>query len=136
MMPTFLASGNSSWIMAACWSSGARSDVPEMLPPTVPLKLSMPSATPYSVTAVPRIGMSFVAAAAACRAPVALARIRSTPLDTKPLQMVAQVALSPAAFCSSKVTLSAPSASVMASRKPLVAASSASCCTSWQMPTV
>ena len=31
--------------------------------------------------------------------------------------MVAQVALSPAAFCSSKVTLSAPSASVIASRK-------------------
>lgn len=29
--------------------------------------------------------MSFVAAAAACRAPVALARIRSTPLDTKPV---------------------------------------------------
>ena len=61
--------------------------------------------------------------------------IRSTLLETKPLQMVAQVAESPAAFCSSKVT-AVPSFSVSASRKPLVAASSAGCCTSWQMPTV
>ena len=51
--------------MAACCSSGARSDVPETLPPTVPLKLSISSATPYSVTAVPRIGMDWVAATAA-----------------------------------------------------------------------
>ncbi len=37
-MPTFLASGNSSWSMAACLSRGARSEVPEMLPPTVPFQ--------------------------------------------------------------------------------------------------
>ena len=50
MRPTFLASGNSSWIIAACWSRGARSVVPEMLPPTVPEKFSMPRAvTEYGV---------------------------------------------------------------------------------------
>ena len=37
----------------------------EMLLPTVPLKLSMLSATPYSVTAVPKTGMESVAEAAA-----------------------------------------------------------------------
>lgn len=51
--------------MSACLSSGARSEVPEMLPPTVPEKLSISSATPYYVTDVPRIGISFVPAAAA-----------------------------------------------------------------------
>ena len=104
-------------IIWACSSSGARSEVPETLVPTVPVKPSMPSATPYSVTAVPRTGMSPVAEAAACREAVALARIRSTPLETKPLTMVAQVADSPAAFCSSNCTLS-PRASVRASLKP------------------
>ena len=49
--------------------------------------------------------------------------------------MVEQVLESPAAFCTSKVTLSAPSSSVSASIKPCVAASSASWVTSWQMPT-
>ncbi len=107
-----------------------------MFPPTVPLKSSSSRATPYSVTEVPRMGISLVAAAAACRAGVALARIRSTPLETKVLTMVAQVLESPWAFCSSNTTASSPSSSTMASLKPCVAASSASCCTSWQIPMV
>ena len=49
-----------------------------MFPPTVPVKSSISRATPYSVTDVPRIGMSAVPAAAACKAGVALARIKST----------------------------------------------------------
>jgi hypothetical protein len=85
------------------------------------------------VTEVPRMGMVLVAVAAACRAGVALAMIRSTLLAAKPEQMVAQAAVSPAAFCRSKVTAS-PSFSFRASSKPWVAASSAGCCTSWQMP--
>ena len=52
-------------IMAACWSRGARSEVPETLLPTVPEKFSMPRATPYSVMEVPSTGMSAVAEAAA-----------------------------------------------------------------------
>ena len=36
---------------AACWSRGARSEVPEILPPTVPSKSVRSRATPYSVTA-------------------------------------------------------------------------------------
>ena len=51
--------------MAACSSSGARSEVPEIFPPTVPSKSFKSKATPYSVTAVPRIGISLVPAAAA-----------------------------------------------------------------------
>ena len=134
-MPTVWASGSSSISMSACWSRGARSEVPETLPPTVPSKLSMSSATPYSVTEVPRMGMLSVADTAACRAGVALAMIRSTLLAAKPLQMVAQVGMSPEAFCSSNSTWPGR-ASLMASLKPWVAASSASCCTSWQMPMV
>ena len=122
--------------MAACSSRGARSEVPETLLPTVPLKSSMPRATPYSVMEVPRMGMVPVAAEAAWRAAVPLARIRSTPSETKEPQMVVQVAESPAAFCSFQMTFSAPSASSTASLKPWVAASSASCWTSWQMPMV
>ena len=106
-----------------------------MLPPTVPSKSVRPRATPYSVTEVPSTGMLSVADCAACRAGVALAMIRSTPEETKPLAMVAQVAESPCAFWKSKVTLS-PKAAVRASSKPWVAASRAACCTSWQMPTV
>ena len=64
-----------------------------------------------------------------------MAMIRSTPEETKPLVMVAQVAESPCAFWKSKVTLS-PKAAVRASSKPWVAASRAACCTNWQMPTV
>ena len=64
-MPTVLISGAISLIIAACWSSGARSDVPVTLVPVLPEKLSMPSATPYSVTEVPTIGISFVAETAA-----------------------------------------------------------------------
>ena len=64
-----------------------------------------------------------------------MAMIKSTPEETKPLVMVAQVAESPCAFWKSKVTLS-PKAAVRASSKPWVAASRAACCTSWQMPTV
>ncbi len=45
----------------------------------------------------------------------------------------AQLAESPCAFCKSKVTFS-PKEAVRASLKPWVAASRASCCTSWQMP--
>ena len=71
--PTFLASGIHSTIISACWSSGARSEVPEMLPPTVPEKSVRPRATPYSVTEVPRTGISLVADCAACRAGVAFA---------------------------------------------------------------
>ena len=72
------------------------------------------------------MGMSLVADAAAWRAGVALAMIRSALLETKPLMMVVQFTDSPEAFCTSKLTLS-PSASVRASWKPLVAASRASC---------
>lgn len=80
--------------------------------------------------------MSAVAWAAACSGAVALARIRSTPVETKPLTMVVQLAESPEAFYSSNLTLPSPSFSVKASLKPWVAASSASCWTNWQMPTV
>ena len=130
-----MASGIHSTIISACWSSGARSEVPEMLPPTVPEKSLRPSATPYSVTEVPSTGISLVADCAACRAGVAFAMMRSTPEETKPLAMVAQVAESPCAFWKSNFTLS-PNSAVRASSKPCVAASSAACCTSWQMPTV
>ena len=129
------ASGNSSLMIPACSSRGARSLVPEILVPTRPSKSSIPSATPYSVTEVPRTGMVLVPACAACRAGVALARIRSTLSETKPLMMVLQVLESPWAFFSSKVTAS-PSCSVRASLNPWVAASKATCCTSWQMPTL
>ena len=81
------------------------------------------------------MGMSAVAATAACSAAVALARIRSTSAATKELTIVEQVLESPAAFCTSKVTAS-PSSSVSASIKPWVAASSASWVTSWHTPTV
>ena len=75
-----------------------------MLPPTVPLKFLMSSATPYSVTAVPRIGMVCVAVEAACSAGVAFARIRSTLLATKPVTIVPQVGISLDAFLRSNVT--------------------------------
>ena len=84
---------------------------------------------------VPRMGMSLVAAAAAVSAGVAFAMMRSTPSETKPLTMVEQLALSPEAFLFWNSTWPG-SASFSASMKPWVAASSASCCTSWQMPTV
>ena len=80
------------------------------------------------------MGISLVAAAAAVSAPVAFAMMRSTPSETKPLTMVEQLALSPEAFLFWNST-SPGSASFSASMKPCVAASSASCCTSWQMPT-
>ena len=112
--------------MFACSASGARSEVPEILLPTVPLKFSMLKATPYSVTEVPRMGISVVAEAQACSAGVAFAIIRSTFLETKLFAIVAQAGMSLEAFCSSKVTLS-PRASVKASRKPLVASSNAGC---------
>lgn len=82
--------------------------------------------------------MSVVPAWAAWREAVALARIRSTPEDTKPLMMEAQLADSPEAFFTSKVTVppSASISSVSLSWKPWVAASSAACCTSWQTPTL
>ena len=51
---------------------------------------------PYSVTEVPRMGMSAVAAAAACRAGVAFAMIRSTLEATRSVTMGVQVAASPA----------------------------------------
>ena len=124
--PTVLASGKSSFSIAACWSRGARSEVPEILPPTVPSKSVRSRATPYSVTAVPRIGISLV--------PAAAARIRSTLLDTKLLMIVLHVAESPCAFCSSNVTFSSPRPSFTASSNPCVAASSASCWTNWQIP--
>ena len=106
------------------------------MPPTVPEKSSMSRATPYSVTEVPRMGMEPVAATAACRAGVALARIRSTPSVTNWPQMDEQAAGSLEAFCSRKATFSSPRPSFTASIKPWVAASSASCWTSWQMPMV
>ena len=81
------------------------------------------------------MGMSAVAAVAAWRAGVALARIRSTPSATKLLTMVEQVLESPAAFWTSNSTWPGR-ASLRASMKPWVAASSASWVTSWQMPTV
>ena len=66
-----------------------------MLPPTVPLKSESSRATPYSVTDVPKIGMSPVAAAADCRAGVAFAIIKSTLFETNWLAIVEQVAESP-----------------------------------------
>ena len=81
------------------------------------------------------MGMSTVAAVAAWRAGVALARMRFTFEATNWLMMVEHMGMSLEAFCSSKVTWPGR-ASLMASMKPLVAASSASCWTSWQMPTV
>ena len=65
MRPTVLASGYHSWIIWACWSRGARSEVPDTLAPTVPEKFSIPRATPYSVMEVPSTGMELVAEAAA-----------------------------------------------------------------------
>ena len=53
---------------------------------------------------VPRTGMSLVAEAAACSAAVAFAMMRSTPSETKPLTMVAQLLESPEAFFSSNLT--------------------------------
>ena len=93
-----LGIGQSSSSASACSVRGAKSEVPETLPPTVPLKSLMPNATPYSVMEVPRIGMVAVAFCAACSAGVAFAMIRSTFLDTKLLTMVVQVAESFAAF--------------------------------------
>ena len=93
--------------------------------PVTPVKPSMPSATPYSVTEVPRIGISPVAATAACRAGVALHMMRSTLSETKVLAMVAQFTASPEAFFSSKITSGIFSES--ASLKPWVAWSRASC---------
>ena len=110
--------------------------MPEMLPPTRPSKPSIFSATPYSVTEVPRMGMSAVAVAAACSAGVAFAMMRSTSSETKVFIMVEQVLESPAAFCSSNTTFSSPSSAITASLKPWVAASSASWVISWQMPMV
>ena len=52
---------------------------------------------------VARMGMSAVAEAAACRAAVAFAMIRSTSSETNWLQITEQVAASPEAFCSTKV---------------------------------
>ena len=75
---------------------------------------------------VPRIGISAVAADAARSAGVAFASIRSTPFDANVFVIVAHVAESPAAFCSSNLTLS-PNSSVSTSLNPFVAASSASC---------
>jgi hypothetical protein len=40
-MPTVLALGKSSFTMAACPSSGARSEVPEMFLPVAPLQSLM-----------------------------------------------------------------------------------------------
>ena len=82
------------------------------------------------------MGMSAVAEWAAWRDPVALARIRSTFSDRKPLMMVGQLAVSPEALPSLKVTPSWPSFSTRASLKPWVAASRAGCWSCWQMPTV
>ena len=103
--------------------------------PALPSNPSMPRATPYSVTEVPRMGIVSVADMAACRAVVPLAMIRSTPWETKLLTMVVQLLVSPEAFWGSKVTLS-PSSSVRASWKPWVAWSSATCCCCWTMPMV
>ena len=50
------------------------------------------------MTEVPRMGMSLVAEAAVVSGEVALARIRSTLLETKPLMMVEQLVTSPPAF--------------------------------------
>ena len=72
--------------------------MPEILVPVVPVKPSMPRATPYSVIEVPKMGISSVAAMAACRAVVPFAMIRSTPAETKPPTIVEQFAESPEAF--------------------------------------
>ena len=81
------------------------------------------------------MGMVLVAEAAAWRAGVALAMIRSTLSEMNPLTMVLQLLESPEAFFSTTSTLS-PRASFRASVKPWVAASRASCCTSCTTPTL
>lgn len=68
-------------MIPACSSRGARSLVPEILVPTRPSKSSIPSATPYSVTEVPRTGMVLVPACAACRAGVQVNIIRNKAID-------------------------------------------------------
>ena len=80
------------------------------------------------------MGTSEVAEAAAVSAGVALAMMRSTSEDRKPLMMVEQLLLSPEAFCTSMFT-SSPSSSFSASTKPWVAASKAGCWASWHTPT-
>ena len=55
---------------------------------------------------VPRIGISIVADAAACKAGVAFAIIKSTLFDTNALIIVAQVPESPCPFCKSNSTRS------------------------------
>ena len=116
--------------MSPCSVNGARSEVPETLPPTVPLKSERPSAVPYSVIEVPKIGISEVALYAACNAAVAFAIIKSTFLETNAFAIVVHAVESPAAFCTSISTFSAPSNDFNASSKPCVAASSAKCCVS------
>ena len=78
--------------------------------------------------------MVSVAEAAAVRAGVALARIRSTSSAMKPSMMVVQLVGSPPALPSLISTLS-PNSSFKASLKPWVAALRASWGSSWQMPT-
>ena len=80
------------------------------------------------------MGIVSVAAAAACKALVALAIIRSTPLETKLVAIVVQVLESFCAFWTVISTWS-PSASVKASWNPCVAASSASCSICCSTPT-
>ena len=80
------------------------------------------------------MGISLVAETAAWSAGVALAMMRSTSSLTNWLAMTAQVAESPEAFWTEKLTLS-PSLSVSAAMKPSVAASRAGCCTNWHTPT-
>ena len=65
------------------------------MPPTVPLKLSMERAVPYSVMEVPSTGMVSVPFAAAYRTGVAFARMRSTFLVVKSLMMVVHAVVSP-----------------------------------------
>ena len=96
----------------------------------------IPNATPYSVTDVPSTGISLVPAWAAWSAGVAFASIKSTLLETNPFIIVEHVAESPCAFCSSNVTVPSPNSLFSSSLNPFVAASSASCWTSWQIPTV
>ena len=129
-----MTSGIHSTIISACWSSGARSEVPEMLPPTVPEKSVRPRATPYSVTEVQNgdlIGgrlCSLQSGGGVCHDEVnaggneavgdggAGSGVTLCVLEVE-LHVVAEL-------CGQSVL------------KPCVAASRAACCTSWQMPMV
>ena len=99
--------------------------------PGLSLSLTRPEAA-KSVMAVPTMGISVVAPAAAWAAGVAMAKIRSTPSPTNLEAMVWQADWSFWAFCWSMET-ERPEA-LTASTKPSLEASRAACSVSWTTP--